>query len=116
MAHIRLLQGDIVLMPFPFSDLSPNPKKRPAVVISNKLVNKSEDVILAAITSNIRNDEFSFKIHNKDVSHPLPHLSEIRCDKIFTADKGIIIKKISSLNKEKQKSLFDKIAGLLDVN
>ena len=46
-------RGDIVLVPFPFSDLSTT-KARPAVVVSGSLYHTTEpDLILAAITSKI---------------------------------------------------------------
>lgn len=45
--------GDIVLVPFPFSDLSTT-KVRPAVVVSSFLYHSTEpDLILAAITSKV---------------------------------------------------------------
>ncbi len=46
-------RGDIVLVPFPFSDLSTT-KVRPAVVVSSSLYHTTEpDLILAAITSRV---------------------------------------------------------------
>ena len=46
-------RGDVVLVPFPFSDLSAV-KTRPAVVVSSPLYHEMEpDLLLAAITSNI---------------------------------------------------------------
>jgi mRNA interferase MazF len=46
-------RGDIVLVPFPFSDLSTT-KIRPAVVVSSALYHDQEpDLILAAITSKV---------------------------------------------------------------
>ena len=46
-------RGDIVLVPFPFSDLGTT-KVRPAVVVSSSLYHTTEpDLILAAITSKI---------------------------------------------------------------
>ena len=43
--------GDVVLLPFPFTDLTTT-KQRPAVVISGKTFNTTHpDVIVAAITS-----------------------------------------------------------------
>ena len=46
-------RGDIVLVPFPFSDQTTT-KKRPAVVISSSRYNSvSKDIIIMAVTSNI---------------------------------------------------------------
>jgi mRNA-degrading endonuclease toxin of MazEF toxin-antitoxin module len=46
-------QGDVVLVPFPFTDLSAV-KQRPALVLSPDRLNKGRiDVIVAAITSQI---------------------------------------------------------------
>lgn len=46
-------QGDILLVPIPFSDLSSS-KKRPVLVISNDDYNASSfDLIVVAITSNL---------------------------------------------------------------
>jgi len=50
-------QGDIVLLPFPFSN-NTGSKKRPAVIILNAKVNSTKDIILAQITSNARADDF----------------------------------------------------------
>ena len=52
-------QGDIVLVPFPFT-LGTSSKPRPAIVVSNSIVNKTQDVILAQITSKPRKDEFTY--------------------------------------------------------
>jgi mRNA interferase MazF len=46
--------GDVVLVPFPFTDQSTT-KKRPAVVVSSQLYNSERpDVIIMAITSQVR--------------------------------------------------------------
>lgn len=46
-------RGDIVLVPFPFTDLSTT-KVRPAVVLSSALYHRREpDIVLGAITSKI---------------------------------------------------------------
>jgi mRNA interferase MazF len=45
--------GDVVLVPFPFTDQSAS-KKRPAVIVSSDSYNKARpDVILMAITSQL---------------------------------------------------------------
>lgn len=50
MAGHSLQRGDVVLVPFPYSDLSTT-KQRPAVVVSGSTYHQSEpDIILASIT------------------------------------------------------------------
>lgn len=49
-----LKRGDVVLVPFPFTDLS-DIKRRPALVISSDEYNRmTNDVIIAQITSKLR--------------------------------------------------------------
>ncbi len=49
-------QGDVLLVPFPFTDQS-TAKRRPAVVLSDRAYNRAHrDVILASITSRITGD------------------------------------------------------------
>jgi mRNA interferase MazF len=112
---MKLFQGDIVILQFPFSDHSSS-KVRPAIVISNSKVNKTADVILAAITSQYRNDEFSF-ILSKDVLTVALHKNdcEVRCHNIFTAEKSVILKKISSLKRDKLQELYDKITEGMNI-
>jgi mRNA interferase MazF len=50
----RLAFGDVVLLPFPFTDQS-GTKKRPAVVVSSAGYNRSRrDIVIMAITSQLR--------------------------------------------------------------
>lgn len=109
-------QGTIVLVPFPFSDNPAVSKKRPAIIISNTLVNNDQDVIVAAITSQIRQDQFSYLLDNQDLTIPLKKASEVRCHKVFTMHKGLILKEITQLSAAKQMELFQKIAHFLRPN
>ena len=60
-------QRDIVLIPIPFTDLS-SKKRRPVVILSNDEYNMNqEDIVVAAITSNISDDEYSVRITQDDV-------------------------------------------------
>lgn len=107
-------QGDILLIPFPLSDISGS-KQRPVIVISNKLVNGLSDIICAQITSNPRKDSLSFEIKDADVSISLKGYSEVRCHKIFTASKSIVVKKISHVHKTSMINLVKKINTALEV-
>jgi mRNA interferase MazF len=104
-------QGDIVIVLFPYSDLS-NQKQRPAIVLSSDNINSySSDVVLAQITSQIKNDDFSFYLDSAHLTIPLIKDSEVRCHKIFTAEKTIIKKSISSLLPNHLKHLIVKISS-----
>jgi len=54
----KFVKGDIVVIPFPFSDLS-GAKKRPALVLVNL---KGDDIILCQITSQQVNDDYAIPI------------------------------------------------------
>ena len=92
-------QGEILIVPFPFSDLS-TIKQRPVLVLSKTEDNKnSEDIIVCGITSNLKNSKYSVLIKNLDlINGEIPKPSRIKLDKLFTIDKRIIRKKIARIN------------------
>ncbi len=50
----RYDRGDVILVPFPFSDQTTT-KKRPAIIVSSNTYNStSEDVVIMAITGQIK--------------------------------------------------------------
>lgn len=110
-------QRSIVLLPFPFSDLTAS-KKRPALVVSNTEFNKkSEDVVCCLITSNIEDREHSILITNKDMeSGYLEFDSKIKSYRIFTADKKIIYRILGKLKKEKSRLVEKEIINLIKLS
>lgn len=92
-------QGEIVIVPFPFSDLS-SVRQRPVLILSKDKDNeKVEDVITCGITSNLKNSGHSVLIDNSDLEEGrIPVRSRIKVDKLFTLDKSTIIKKIGRVN------------------
>lgn len=92
--------GSIVLVPFPFTDLSSS-KLRPALIISQKQ-NKS-DLILAFISSQKKIFDNCIHLDEKDkvfVETGLKQSSAIRLDKIATLDKKVILGKLGQLPKD----------------
>lgn len=90
----RFVKGDVVVIPFSFSDLSGN-KKRPALVLADL---PGDDIILCQITSQQKNDKFAIALNLTDFeSGSLPIISNIRPTRVFTADKNIIIRKVGTL-------------------
>jgi mRNA interferase MazF len=113
MAKPAFRQGDIVLLPFPYTDLSSS-KKRPAVILSKDSVNKN-CFIVAAITSVIRNDLFSFSLSPAEMTTPLPKPSEARTNLIFSAHPSLILKTVSSLKRPALLRLTNLVKENLEV-
>ena len=90
-------RGSIVLVPFPFSDLSNN-KIRPAIVLSTDI--KNRDVILVFITSKIHDKYTVFVPVTPTTRNCLKLPSIIVCDKIATLDKKVCLGQIGILEKE----------------
>lgn len=106
---MKFLQGDIVTIDFPFKDMVGS-KIRPCVVVSNSLVNKSNDLIVAAITSTERNDTFTFKLTKNILTHALHSEGcEVRCNTLFSVEKEKVLKKISSIKTDQTVALKTKI-------
>lgn len=106
-------QGEIVIVPFPFSNLS-SIKQRPVLILSKNSDNfTEEDVITCGITSNIKDQKYSIFIENKNlIEGEIPKSSRVKVDKLFTISQEIIKKKVGRLNKEtfeKVKSEFLKL-------
>ncbi|MCE5345543.1 MAG: type II toxin-antitoxin system PemK/MazF family toxin [Bacteroidales bacterium] len=106
----RFIKGDIVVIPFPFSDLSGS-KKRPALVIADL---QGDDIILCQITSQQTRDKYAIQVKESDFkSGKLTAPSNIRPNRIFTADKNIIIKKAASLNETAINAVIQKVISIL---
>ncbi len=106
----RFEQGDILVVPFPFSDLS-TVKQRPVLVLSNNSYNtRNRDIITCAVTSNLKDSEHSVLIDNQDLKEgSIPKKSRIKVDKIFTLEQSIIKKKVARVNKR----VFENVKGEL---
>lgn len=100
-----------MVIPFPFSDLS-EIKKRPAFVV-NKL--KGDDVILCQITSQTIKDKYSISLRKTDfATGNLSTNSNIRPNRIFTADKNIILYKVGKIKENKTKEVIQKIIEIIN--
>ena len=107
----EFIKGDIVVIPFPFSDLS-SIKKRPAFVV-NRL--KGDDVILCQITSKTVKDKYSISLLRTDFAKgSLLVDSNIRPNRIFTADKGLILYKVGNVKEKKTKEIIRKIIEIIN--
>ena len=86
----RFVKGDVVVLPFPFSDLSQS-KRRPALVITELLRN---DIILCQITSQKISDNYAILLEVNDFKEGrLKVRSNVKPNRIFTADTNIVLYK-----------------------
>lgn len=83
-------KGEIVLFPFPYTDLS-NRKLRPCLVLSDEM---DDDILLCQITSKkIRKDRYTVEIKKDEtIDGSLQIDSYIRSNMIFSVSKLQIIK------------------------
>src|SRR5882757_2632129 len=89
--------GAIVLVPFPFSDLSQS-KLRPAVAVADT---GSGDWVLCQITSSAYTDPLAVILAANDLaSGQLRHVSFARPGKLFTASQGLIVSEIGVLKNQ----------------
>ncbi|MCL2093382.1 MAG: type II toxin-antitoxin system PemK/MazF family toxin [Treponema sp.] len=106
----KFIRGDVVIIPFPFSDLSDN-KKRPALVVADL---PGDDIIVCQITSQASSDSFSMPLRAGDFSSgSLPVDSFIRPNKIFTADKNIILSTAGHLREDKIRDTLNAIITII---
>ena len=113
----RLSQGDLLLIPFPFSDQSGR-KVRPVIIISKKEFNSSsEDVLVVGVTSNTHKDKYSLSFSNKDLKEgKLFADCSIKCGNILKVDKELIINKIGKIKLEKLKDIINKVLEIIKIN
>lgn len=104
------VKGDIVVVPFPFSDLT-NAKRRPALVVATLTRN---DLILCLITSQTTNDQYTVAISNNDFeTGSLNRNSYVKSNRLFTANEQIIAYKVGNLTTEKINEVITKIIEIL---
>lgn len=103
-------KGEVVLIPFPFTDLSGS-KLRPAVVI----ISSELDVTVCFITTQFQwQTEYDLQLAPSEMNG-LKRNSLIRVGKFATIDKQLILGKLGSLNESQLKLLDQKLIGVLKL-
>jgi len=106
----RFVKGDVVVVPFPFSDLSVS-KRRPALVMATL---DGDDVILCQITSQTVSDRYALALNRADfAAGSLSHASNARPNRIFTADSRIILYRAGTLSEHKLKEIVGRAVQIL---
>ena len=106
------IKGDIVVVPFPFSDLS-GQKRCPALVLANS---QGNNLILCRITTSLNRDIYAISLEKSDFEWGLfPEDSySIRTNKLFTAKSKIIVRKAGALKIEKMSEVIQKLVAIFD--
>lgn len=104
------VRGDVVVVPFPFSDLS-EAKRRPALVLADLAGN---EVILCQITSRDRGDALAVALGDEAFAEgSLRRRSYVRPGRIFTADERIVLYRAGHLEEATTRIVVDRVVGLL---
>ncbi len=106
----KFVKGDVVVIPFPFSDLSGS-KRRPALALAGLT---GSEIILCQITSKQVSDEYAIPLLIQDfLEGNLNQDSNIRPNRLFTAEENIIIYKVGTISHGKLEAVTAKIIEIL---
>jgi mRNA interferase MazF len=102
--------GAVVLVPFPFSDLS-QAKLRPAVILAAA---GRGDWILCQITSNPYGDARAIALDDESfATGSLRVASYARPGKLFTANRDLMVTQVGSLKAESFKQIINAVVDIL---
>ncbi len=116
---MTISKGDLVLIPFPFTDLS-TAKQRPALIVSSNWFNRQQnDIIVMAITSQIpvqvsTNEYLLSPADLRDSG--LPKASIVKLGKIVTIDQKLVKKRLGKLSERTMLSILDDFLKILGHN
>ncbi len=101
--------GSVVLVPFPFSDLSQS-KLRPAVALADA---GRGDWILCQITSKPYSDPRAIELDASSFAQGSLHVtSYARPGKLFTASQGLMVRQVGVLTNGALEKIVDAVVGL----
>ena len=106
---VNAVKGDVVVLPFPFSDLS-GMKRRPALVLAELPGN---DRILCMISSKGATDPHSVPLGPDDfASGSLNAATSIRPARLFTAETSVLLYVVGRLKPEKMAEVREILINL----
>ena len=106
----KFIKGDVVVIPFPFSDLSQS-KRRPALIITPL---EGDDAILCQITSKTIKDLYAISIDDSDFeAGSLKQSGNIRPNRLFTADSHIILYRVGHIKNDKLNQVIEKLVEII---
>ena len=107
-------RGDVVLVPFPFTDLSAQ-RQRPALVLSGDRFHQSgQDVIIAAITSQQASMFTDYPLQDWQ-SAGLLGPSVVRVGKLLTLHRALVRRKLGALALSDLHEVEKRLVQLLEL-
>jgi mRNA interferase MazF len=115
---MSIAKGDIILVPFPFTDLSET-KLRPAVVLWAE--NWGQDVTLCFITSQaidkVTSDEFVISTRDSEFAQTgLKTDSKVRVARIVTLERSLLQRRLGYLGSQHLQQLDQKLVHVFQIN
>ncbi len=105
-----MTKGDIVLVKFPFTDLSGS-KLRPALV----LISGRSDITVAFVTTNFKDIGVNDLMLSPNSINGLKKDSLLKLNKIATLDLDLVAGKIGNLDESELKEVDKKLVAVLKI-
>jgi len=106
-------KGTIILVPFPFTDLSGN-KVRPAVIVSSS--KQGSDIVVVFLSSQTKlKGKHLISVQPSDVNG-LKVDSKIVCGKIATLDTKIVLGELGKLTQQQQTVVDKNLKSMLGLS
>lgn len=107
-----LVKGDVVVVPFPFSDLT-SAKRRPALVVA---ILPGADAILCQITSQTVRDGMSIALGDTEFESGRLHKpSNIRPNRLFTADRALVLSRVGHIRPKLMLGVVQAIVRIIEA-
>lgn len=108
----RLVKGDVVVVPFPFTDLS-GVKRRPALVVAH---GGDEALLLCQITSQGIRDGLAIPLDGEGFEEGgLRVVSNVRPNRLFTADSTLVSYRAGRVKRDVVEGVIVTIKSMLDA-
>src|SRR2546426_11954448 len=114
LSGIRFEIGETIMIPFPLTDLS-QVKRRPVLILTSSRHNRdSRDFITCGIPSNLGNRQNSVMLDPSEmVDGSIPTQSRIKYDKVFTLEKGLVLRGLGKVSSQKLSQVRSGLISLL---
>lgn len=115
-----LKRGDIVMLPWPFTNDLSKQKPRPALVISSDRFNSTnQDAIFLFITTAEYNSPFDLRLQSNDPRLPLTGLksaSTFRTSKLLTLSKNMAKTRLGSVDSSLLSDIELRLKSVLSIS